>query len=229
MSTTTQANRAYEHLRDKLIAGQFEPGTRLLYGPIGREIGVSATPVREAAGQLAQEGLIDLIPQLGAVVRRLDRSELIEIYEVRLAIEPYAARLAALRANNGQIARLEKKLARLMELTTRQKGSASKFASKRTASQFNKADCEFHLCMIEATGNREMMRAAGQSHGLTRVFGTRRHRFDASSMQATCDEHKAILDAIRSKAPIRAAKAAAKHISNGLQLSLQGAAAGSSA
>src|SRR5690606_21017471 len=96
--------RAYQYLRSRLIAGDFEPGTRLLYGPIGKEIGVSATPVREAAGRLANEGLVELVPQIGAVVRTMGRDELIEVYEVREIIEPGAAAIAARKANADQIA-----------------------------------------------------------------------------------------------------------------------------
>jgi DNA-binding GntR family transcriptional regulator len=69
------SERAYRHIRRMLLAGDVVPGARLSYGLIGREIGVSATPVREAVGQLASEGLVELVPQLGAVVRRLTRSE----------------------------------------------------------------------------------------------------------------------------------------------------------
>ena len=115
--TETHASRAYHHLRKQFIFGKFEPGIRLLYGPIGKEIGVSATPVREAAGQLANEGLLELVPRIGAVVRQINRQELVDIYEVRLAIEPYAARLAAQRATAQQVRRLEGHLARMRELT----------------------------------------------------------------------------------------------------------------
>ncbi len=199
----------------------FEPGTRLLYGPIGKTIGVSATPVREAVGQLVNEGLIELIPQIGAVVRKIDSSELHEIYEVRLAIEPYAASLAAQRANVNQIASLEAELARMVKLTAQQEASRSPFAGKRITSQFDKADYGFHLAVIDATDNRAMVRTAGQSHVLTRVFGVRRHRHSASSMHDTCAEHEAILIAIRKKASHEASEAAAKHIRHGLELSVR--------
>tara|TARA_R110002111_G_scaffold50042_2_gene87883 strand:- start:96 stop:791 length:696 start_codon:yes stop_codon:yes gene_type:complete len=220
MSTETNATRAYQHLRDKLISGAFDPGTRLLYGPIGKEIGVSATPVREAAGQLANEGLVDLVPQLGAIVRRMGRKELIEIYEVRLAIEPYAARLAAARATEKQIACIQAKMERLDELADRQEASETEFAGKRIVTQFNKADYAFHLAVIEATGNQALMRTAGQSHVLTRVFGIRRHRQTAATMKTTCDEHRAILSALMEKNAAAAAKAETYHITRGLQLSL---------
>lgn len=63
--TDNQAQRAYRHLRQKLLEGSVSPGSRLSYSSIGREIGVSATPVREAVGQLASEGFVELVPQLG--------------------------------------------------------------------------------------------------------------------------------------------------------------------
>tara|TARA_R110002049_G_scaffold285698_4_gene467173 strand:- start:376616 stop:377302 length:687 start_codon:yes stop_codon:yes gene_type:complete len=221
MSNETHAARAYQHLREKLISGDFAPGTRLLYGPIGKEIGVSATPVREAAGQLANEGLVELVPQLGAVVRRIDRDELLEIYEVRLAIEPYAARLAAQRADETQRSELKASLQRMVDLTQRHADSGKEFADKRISSQFDKADFQFHMQVIEATGNRAMIRTAGQSHILTRVFGVRRHRYDESSMRATCLEHAAILKAITEGGARAASAAAARHIKNGLEKSLR--------
>ncbi|WP_231604793.1 GntR family transcriptional regulator [Crateriforma conspicua] len=218
--TKTHASRAYQHLRSKLISGEFEPGTRLLYGPIGKEIGISATPVREAAGQLANEGLLELIPKIGAVVCQINRQELVDIYEVRLAIEPYAARLAAQRASPQQVRRLEGHVTRMRELTDQLLGSSKEFAGKRIVGQFEKSDYAFHMEVIAASGNQAMVRTAGQSHALTRVFGVRRHRYDATSMRATCEDHEAILDAIRASSAINASTAATTHIENGLARSL---------
>lgn len=222
----TNATRAYDHLRRKLLLGDFQPGQRLLYGPLGREIGISATPVREAAQQLANEGLVELVPQLGAIVRRLDRTELVEIYEVRLAIEPYAARLAAERATKEQTEELQKLVRRMQELTDRQKAAVANVAGKRIRSQFDRADYQFHLCVIESTGNSAMVRTAGQSHALTRVFGIQRHQYDAVNMQQTCDDHRAILLAIQQASADRASEAAAQHIRNGLAVSLSALAVG---
>jgi len=218
--TETHASRAYYHLRKQLISGKFEPGIRLLYGPIGKEIGVSATPVREAAGQLANEGLLELVPRIGAVVRQINRQELVDIYEVRLAIEPYAARLAAQRATAQQVRRLEGHLARMRELTAQLETSSKEFAGKRIVGQFEKADYAFHIEAIAASGNQTMIRTAGSSHVLTRVFGVRRHRYDAASMRATCDDHMAIWEAIQASNPENASVAATTHIENGLAKSL---------
>ena len=77
------------------------------------------------------------------------------------------------------------------------------------------------MLIIEATSNRAMVRTAGQSHVLTRVFGVRRHRYDTDAMTATCRDHEAILQAIQSHQPDAAAIAAAAQIRDGLEKSLQ--------
>ncbi len=220
MTIETNANRAYLHLRSKLLAGDFEPGSRLLYGPIGKEIGVSATPVREAAGLLAQEGLVDLVPNMGAIVRTLDRTDLIEIYEVREVIEPSTAALAAKRATPPQISQIATQLSRMRELTAKHAESQQPFAGKRITGQFDKADYQFHMLIIEATGNQALVRTASQSHVLTRVFGIRRHRHDVEAMQRTCREHEKIFSAIRSGDSEAAREASIEHIRHGLAVSL---------
>lgn len=220
MTIETNANRAYQHLRAKLLAGDFEPGERLLYGPIGKEIGVSATPVREAAGLLAQEGLVDLIPNMGAIVRTLNRTDLIDIYEVREVIEPCTAAFAAERASAEHVSQIARQLDQMHDLTTKHKESKQPFAGKRITKLFDTADYLFHMLIIEATGNQALVRTASQSHVLTRVFGIRRHRHDVEAMQRTCREHERILIAIRSRNADEARAASAEHIQHGLAVSL---------
>jgi DNA-binding GntR family transcriptional regulator len=220
MTIETNANRAYQHLRGKLLAGDFQPGARLLYGPIGKEIGVSATPVREAAGLLAQEGLVDLVPNLGAIVRRLSRTDLIEIYEVREVIEPSTAALAAQRATPKQVSQIAQQLQRMQELTSKHKEKNEQYAGKRLTKLFDMADYQFHMLIIEATGNQALVRTASQSHVLTRVFGIRRHRYDHESMERTCREHERILDAIRCGNASLARESSTLHIQHGLAVSL---------
>ncbi|TWT86461.1 GntR family transcriptional regulator [Neorhodopirellula pilleata] len=221
MKPETNASRAYQHLRQKLVSGDFEPGTRLLYGPIGKEIGVSATPVREAAGQLAKEGFVDLVPQIGAVVRSIDVSELKELYEVRQLIEPHTAALAAERASHEQLAAIQMHLGMMRDLTDQQRSTKSELADKRLTARFNQADHAFHIAVIEGSNNRALVRTATQSHVLTQVFGIRRHQHDADIMLSTCEDHQKILDAIISHDPKAAHQAAFDHVTKGLSLSLK--------
>ncbi|MCF7849436.1 MAG: GntR family transcriptional regulator, partial [Kiritimatiellales bacterium] len=128
----THAKRAYDHLRTKLLSGEFSPGSRILYGPLGKELGISATPVREAIGQLANEGFVELVPQLGAVVRRVSRDELVELYEMREALEPYAAARAAERINAGRLDELGQQLDCMDSLAATAGKSNGKSIAKRT-------------------------------------------------------------------------------------------------
>lgn len=219
MTEITNAERAYQHLRKKLISGEFPPGSRLLYGPIGKQMGISATPVREAAGQLAKEGLVNLVPQMGAMVRQLDEQELQDIYEVRLAIEPFSARLAADRATADHVASIAAAADRMRALVNRQSTSSTQTAGKRMAKQFDQADYQFHMAILQATDNRALLRTAEQSHVLTSVFSIDRHRYTVESMTATVAEHQQILVAIQEGDAETAARASEVHIRNGLAMS----------
>lgn len=213
--------RAYQYLRNRLISGDFEPGTRLLYGPIGKQIGVSATPVREAAGRLANEGLVDLIPQIGAVVRTMGRDELIEVYEVREIIEPGAAAIAARKANAAQIEAIEVELAKMFVAAQDQEQSGAAVACREIKRAFDKADFAFHMRSLEATNNRAIVQTATQSYALIRVFGIRKNIHNTASMKLTCTQHQSIFDAIANHDPDAAATAALEHIQYGLMLYLR--------
>lgn len=90
----TVAESVYQKLRDHIIFGSFKPGQRLAEEQLAEQMGVSRTPVREALLRLEQEGLIQMLPRQGAVVRRLSLEEARQVYEVRALLEGLAARLA---------------------------------------------------------------------------------------------------------------------------------------
>ena len=218
--TSTHAQLAYQNLRSRLIAGEFLPGSRIRYGPIGQELGISATPVREAMGLLANEGFVELVPQLGAVVRTISRDELVELYEMREAIEPYAAAKASQRASESQIAAIGRTVQRMRTLAENVDRTKNRVAGKRDTAEFEKADLAFHMLIIDATGNQTMVRASESSNALVRVFATERHAYDAQIMKSTCEDHSAILGGIRSRKSDVARDAMQMHIAAGLELTL---------
>lgn len=89
----TVSESVYQKLRDHLIFGYFKPGQRLAEEQLAEQMGVSRTPVREALLRLEQEGLIQMLPRQGAVVRRISLEEARQVYEVRALLEGLAARL----------------------------------------------------------------------------------------------------------------------------------------
>ncbi len=214
------SQRAYRHIRQKLLDGSVPPGSRLSYGTIGKEIGVSATPVREAVGQLASEGFVELVPQLGAIVRELTREEAIELYELREALESFAARRAAERIGDRLLGELDRNLASSAMIVSKVRNSGKESADRNVANQFHFLDLAFHMTIIEASRNRRMLKVVGDSHILTRIFQADRHAFRIDILETTQAEHEAIAEAIRSRDTISAQEAMQRHIRNSLDLTL---------
>ena len=82
--------RAYDHIVAKLVTGELPPGSRLSNRALGVEIGVSAIPVREAISQLQSEGLVEVQAGAGAFVPEPSYEELLDIYDLREAVECHA-------------------------------------------------------------------------------------------------------------------------------------------
>ena len=176
----------------------------------------------EAVGQLASEGFVELIPQLGAVVRSLSREEAIDLYETREALEAYAAAKAAERASDKQISNLEDNLKELKKLVSKVKKSGKPSAGKKVAAEFHRLDLTFHMMVIEASHNRRMTKVVGDSHILSRIFEADRHEFEIAVLTNTSRDHQRILDAIRKRDAGEASTAMQKHIQNSLQQILAG-------
>ncbi|PHS10132.1 MAG: GntR family transcriptional regulator [Blastopirellula sp.] len=226
---TTHARRAYLHLRQKLMGRQLPPGTRIRYGPVGKELGISATPVREAIGQLASEGFVELVPQLGAVVRQLTREEAIELYELREAIEPFAARKAVQRISTEQMQQLCDCLAEMEEIAHNWNAEEPLELQRKLVRRFEAVDLSFHVTLLEATSNRRMIKTIGDSHLLTRIFTSDRHEYDKQVLSATAHDHREIVEAIQQKDENQAAAAMQQHIQSGLKRTLAAHDAGDNA
>ncbi len=217
---TTHAHRAYQHLRNKLISGDFSPGARIRYGPLGKELGISATPVREAIGKLASEGFVELVPQLGAVVRQLSSKEAIDLFEMRSSLEPFATAKIAQCRSDVLITELEEEINRLEQAAETIESASRKSERTKAIKKFDAADLAFHMLIIEGTGNQQMVKTVGASHILTRIFSSTRHTHDPPVLKQTCDEHQLILDGIINQESEHAATAMFVHIDNSLKLTL---------
>jgi DNA-binding GntR family transcriptional regulator len=89
------AEAALERLREAIILGELRPGTPLRLEDLGRSLGMSISPIREAVRQLEALGLAEHVPHHGAKVMGLDVEELRELFSIRLALETLAVRRAA--------------------------------------------------------------------------------------------------------------------------------------
>ena len=93
----TLAEKAYETLHAAIISGALRPGTRLPIEELAEHLAMSPMPIREAVRRLDAAGLVDNVPHRGARVTALSVTDLAEVYEVRLSLEPLAMRRTAAR------------------------------------------------------------------------------------------------------------------------------------
>jgi DNA-binding GntR family transcriptional regulator len=105
-SFSTKTDVVYKALREHIVNGDLEPGTRLLQKKIAEELGVSEIPVREAIRHLQAEGLVVVTPHSGAEVASFRPEEIEEALAIRGVLEGFAARTAVGRATPGAIAEL---------------------------------------------------------------------------------------------------------------------------
>src|SRR6476619_5448200 len=84
----------YDWLREQILVGQLMPGTEIRQELLARHFGTSRIPIREALNRLQAEGLITLRPRRGFAVTSLNYDEIVEIFELRMAVEEHAMRIA---------------------------------------------------------------------------------------------------------------------------------------
>ncbi len=188
----------YDRLKSAIVEGELAPGARMLEVELAEKLGVSRTPVREALLRLAQEGLAELLPGRGARVRVLSPAEVAEVYEVRAALEAEAARLAALRASGGELEELAQLEAALHEIP------------RADLAAQTRADARFHARLVALSKNRELERLFHQLDA--KLALARRFSADENQSPKTLAEHRAIVEALKSRNPEAAAQAARAHI-----------------
>lgn len=111
----TLHDEVVDRMRDMLIEGQLKAHARINETELCRSLGVSRTPVREAIKTLASEGLIELVRNKGAIVKRLGGDEIVDLLEAVALIERYAAEVGVERANDLEIDEIVKMHRRMRE------------------------------------------------------------------------------------------------------------------
>lgn len=104
-----------ERLRDMIIEGRLAPGQRINEGQVGAQLGVSRTPLREAIKTLASEGLVEIQPAKGAVVRKLTAKDLYQVLQVLKTLEQLGGRMTCEQASDEAVAAINAVHQEMME------------------------------------------------------------------------------------------------------------------
>lgn len=176
--------RALGVLRSRIIDGAIPAGSRLTEVQISEEMGLSRATVRTALHQLAQEGLVSLVPYTGWTVVKLSQHDIWELYTLRGAVERLAAALAATSANGALIGGV------------REAFIALETACGRTDSDaIAEADFGFHKAIVDASGHLRLRSQYSLIEQQIRVY-IRSSDALISDPKEILGQHRPILDAI---------------------------------
>ena len=155
--------RVFQKIREDILSGKYKEHDELRETTLGKELGVSRTPVREALRQLELEGLVAIIPNKGAYVTGISQKDIKDIYVIRSMLEGLCARWAAQHISGEQLDELEEAV--LLSEFQMKKGSGF------NAEQITLLDGRFHTILYEASGSRILIAdmAAVSSTGCTRI------------------------------------------------------------
>ena len=182
---------AYKFIKSKLLSGEIKPGERIREDILAEEISMSRTPVRESINKLAAEGFVVQIPRKGIFATRLTFEELFEIIEIRVILESYAARKCCKNITDSQLKEFE-------EVFNKMKEAFSNGDSVKSGV----LDGIFHRKLGEYSGNKRIEKYVNEIEDLA-VYARRMEAYSIKYKEynedKSIEQHKAILDAIKSR------------------------------
>ena len=191
------AQRVYDELIEGLRLGRYKPGDRIRAEDIAKTFDVSRTPVREALSRLQERGLLEMASG-GLSVARLERADVMELYDVRELLEGSAARFAAQHASPSDLYTMKQ----IAEAFEKVQNDAQRMA------QLNHA---FHDAIYKAAHNKYLLVTLEGMHDTLMLLPSTTFAVDHRQNSAVA-EHQAILDAIEARDPDLADRMAREHI-----------------
>jgi DNA-binding GntR family transcriptional regulator len=192
-------DEVYELIRADIMSLRIPPDTRISIDELARQIGVSQTPIREALSRLEAVGLVTKRHFAGyCSAPQITRQQLDELYELRLLLEPYAARCAATRMSDAE-------LARVAELAHGMQPGGTRTTYARFADQ----DSELHDLIALGSGNQLIREGLSRLHTHLHIF---RLRFHSEVTTEAHVEHERLIAALTARKADEAEAAMRVHI-----------------
>lgn len=192
--------RVFNRLREDILSGVYKPNEELRENTIATELGVSRTPVREAIKQLELEGLVNVIPNKGAYVTGISEKDIHDIYVIRSYLEGLCARWACEKQTDELISQLTE----VVELT-------DFYIAKGNTDQIFELDNKFHELLYNASDSKRLYQLLSDFHHYVK----RVRQLSLSELERgkqSNDEHRAIVEAIKSHNGQEAERLAHEHI-----------------
>jgi DNA-binding GntR family transcriptional regulator len=159
LSSPTLAERTVDVIRKRILGGGFASGERLVETQLAKQLQISRGPIREALKQLAAEGLVREEPRRGTFVAAPTAKDVREVYDLRAAIEPRAARLVIRQQDPPALEGLRRALVRLRTAVNRS-----------DLRDLARADFEFHETLCRVSGNGRLHEVFVRNASVLRVL-----------------------------------------------------------
>lgn len=207
------SSRVTDRLRDAIVSGSVAPGDAISEVAFAEKLGVSRVPVREALVELERNGLVEFDQRGRTHVPVLTAKDFSEIYEMRLALEPLAARLLTERADAETFAALELNI------------TATTWV--KSLGELSGLDAEFHDLIVRGSGSRRLWQGWDALRYQVKLWLTHMHRKHQGLKRGTVTEtlasHRKLLALLRGGRPEPAVEEMRHHIKSwGKMLSLAG-------
>jgi DNA-binding GntR family transcriptional regulator len=206
-TSAPRSAEVYEELRRAIVEGRIRPNERLIETELAERLSVSRTPIRESIQRLAADGLV-VSRRRGWVVREQSAEEIREIYEVRAALEGFAARLAAERATDAMLDRICAIHSAYIQ--------SLEHSSRDHMVQHND---DFHDAIIDAAGNSrlaEQIRRSRDYYVIHRINGF----LNDEEVRTSLAGHQDLINALLERDPDKSEFVARTNVLGGLKKTL---------
>jgi DNA-binding GntR family transcriptional regulator len=187
---------AYNSIKVYILEGRLNENSRLTEEFLSTQLGISKSPIREALNRLEAEGLIRIEPRKGAYLRRLSHEEVVDLYDLREALEAHVVRTANL---------TPAVLVELRQSLERQRA----FLKANDRPHYIEEDVHFHAELAQATGNAHL--CAVLENVQNQIWISRRNSYDLSSSTAP-NFHETIVETLEANDREKAETAMREHI-----------------
>ena len=213
----TLSNQAYEYIQSWLVDQRWGTDKRISEQQLARELGISRTPVRESIRRLVSEGVLYQVPSSGTYVFKPDRRQIIEIYEIRVALEGYAVAKSAELMKPADVIKLHRYAEEMLTEIREFRATGNKLMQGEQLHRFVAADMAFHRLILLNAENRLALKIVIEGHLRSRVFGLWSHERDLHHLAWVWLAHARITLAVQHRNPADAKRWMEKHIRNSLK------------
>ncbi|MFW5710859.1 MAG: GntR family transcriptional regulator [Spirochaetota bacterium] len=191
--------KVYKALKDMILRGELKSGQKLQQESLAEQLGVSRTPLLTAFSKLEREMLIEILPRKGAYVRHFSKKELLDIYDIRVRMEPLGARKAAENATAEQLEDLQQRIEEFRAASDHD-----------DLGHITEADYRIHMEIMEMSGNQFLYQMAS-SFNIIVIANLEGFPKD---YHVSITEHERMFDAIRNGDAERAETTMREHLSS---------------